>query len=53
MMKKLCCVFLTILMALSLFACGNQEAEEEKAAWSGSFAAGFGRADITPPAACR
>ena len=46
-MKKLNCILLVILMLLSLAACGAQE-ETEQAAWSGSFAAGYGRADITP-----
>ena len=46
-MKKRCCVLLTILMLLSLVACGGQE-DAEKEAWSGSFAAGYSRVDITP-----
>lgn len=46
-MKKMYCILLAVLMLLSLVACGGKE-DSEKAAWAGQFAAGYGRADITP-----
>lgn len=48
-MKKMNCILLAILMLLSLAACGGQGGSES-AAWSGQFAVGFGRADVTPKA---
>ena len=47
-MKKYLCLFLTVFIVFGLLACGAQEAQEEKPAWSGSFAAGFSRVDVTP-----
>lgn len=47
-MKKTCCILLSVLMMLSVFACGNKQEGSKKETWSGSFAAGFGRVDITP-----
>jgi len=50
-MKKLLCLILSVLMVLSLCACGSSESAagesgETKAA--GAFMAGFGKANITP-----
>lgn len=51
-MKRFCCLLLVFALAVSAIACGKQEnfapAAEEKPAWEGQFAVGFGRADVTP-----
>lgn len=52
-MKRFLCLSLAILLTLALVACGggNEEGktdDEEKAAWAGQFAAGYGKANVTP-----
>lgn len=43
-MKRLLCLTITLLMVLSLFACGESGGKEEQ----GQFTVGFGRVDVTP-----
>lgn len=52
-MKRFLCLLLVLVTAISLLACGKQEAPqapaaEEKPAWAGQFAIGYGRVDVTP-----
>ncbi len=42
---------LVLALSISVLACGKQETApvtEEKPAWAGQFAAGYGKADVTP-----
>jgi len=50
-MKRILVWILVLALSISVLACGKQETApvtEEKPAWAGQFAVGFGRADVTP-----
>lgn len=53
-MKRILYLSLVLMMAVSLMACGKQEAmpqipaAEEAPSWAGQFAVGYGRVDVTP-----
>ena len=48
-MKRFLCLTLAVLLAFGLLACGGKEEEKvEKPAWAGQFAAGYGKANVTP-----
>jgi len=47
-MKRFLCLSLAILLTLALVACGGKEEKEEQPAWAGQFAAGYGKANVTP-----
>ena len=50
-MKRFLCVSLAILLTLALVACGGSGEEApavEAPAWSGQFAAGYGKVNVTP-----
>ena len=48
-MKRFLCLSLALLLAFGLLACGGgKEEKTENAAWAGQFAAGYGKANVTP-----